>query len=618
MGLAIVSKRKTEECLPIVFFGTIVVLYIFYCLNFLHIGRFFVYAALIELIVMGAVLFFRSDDLKKNFFKYYFTPAIAIFIGISIAVIIFAYNLRPSLWDELRLWGASPKAMFYIGDLQIGKSALFYPEMQSYPPGMPLLGYFFASVSSTYFDAAPFISMILFGFALVISALKNVTWKMWAIFAPIVAIIILMPCVLTYGASEMGGDLAYYYVTLFIDMILGTVAGYALFLSVNKPFNSLFETIKFALALFVLPCIKNTGALFASVIFLIALAIRLFNKNRKLIKNQIVAMIVCALAIFVSFCSWQLLINVKGSGEYADIFAFAITKSTISIFNEVILSWGKIPLLVFFIAFIVIDLLITFIAKDIEKKEMLIVMLGVFVVSVIFYVGYLNTFSNYFASILRYSRLLLFMLYGYLFMRFASSIKTFEFPRIKALSGEIYVNRFITRIIVVAVSIALLITTFVSFGLWKKNYQKNSKLQSAKEIALNIDQKIASDLQTNNFSTKNPAKVYLVLKGPYRKNSLLHETCFYERIGSLGYIKNVCYDNTFMASNIEELDLYEKAAEHDQEALAKLSKILKDRLAKEGYDFIYIHDVDGVEELILKGVVANDELIKANSLIALK
>ncbi len=618
MGLAIVSKHKTEECLPIVFMGTIVVLYIFYCLNFLHVGRFFVYAVLLELIIMGAILLFKSDDLKKSFFRDYFTPALAIFIGLAIAVIIFSNGLRPSLWDELRLWGASPKAMFYIGKLQIGNNAVLYPEMQSYPPGMPLLGYFFISLSGSYLDSTPFISMILFGFALIISALKKVSWKMWPLIAPIVAIIVIMPCVLTFGASEMGGDLAYYYVTLFIDMILGTVAGYALFLSVNKPFDSWFKIIRFALVLFVMPCIKNTGTLFGGVIFLIALAIVLFDTKRKVIKEKVIAMVVCALAIIVSYCSWQLLINTQGSGEYADIFAFTISKSTIGTFNEVLLSWGKIPLIIFFFAFIIIDLLITFIAKDIEKKSMLIVMIGFFVVSVIFYIGYLNTFSDYFASILRYSSLLLFMLYTYLFMRFISSLKTFELARVKALSGEFYVNRFITRLILIAVSIALVITTFVAFGLWKKNFSANKKLSSAKKIVECMNQKILMDERADNFSIKSPAKVYIVLKGPYRKSSLLHETCLYESIGTLAYVKNVCYDNAIMSSNQEELDLYEKAAEHDKQAIAKLSQLLKNRLINEEYDYIFIDDTEGTDEEIIKGVLGSEGSIEPQTLFSLK
>lgn len=625
IGLAIAIRRKTEECLPIVFLGTIVVLYIFYCLNFLHIGRFFVYAALAELIVMGAILLFKSDEIKKKFFKDYFTIALAIFIGLSIAILIFAHNLRPNLWDELRLWAAEPKAMFYIGDLQIGNNAVLYPEMQSYPPAMSLLAYFFTSISGKYFEAAPFISMVVFGFALIVSALKKITWKMWPLVAPIVAIIIIMPCILTSGASEMSGDWAYYYLSLFIDMILGTLVGFGLFLAINKPFDNWYDTIKFSLAMFVMPCIKNTGAVFAFIVFLVALAIKLFDfkadhrvvsLNAK--RKYIVAMIVSILSIAISYFSWQLLINIKGSGEYADIFAFSIGKETIKIFCDVLVSWGKIPLVVFFAAFIVIDLLITLLLKDIKKRDMLIAMIGMFVAIVIFYIGYLNTYSDYFASIIRYSSLLLFMMYVYLFMRFTSNIKIFEFARLKSLEGKIYTRRFFTMIIIVAASIAILVVSFTCLALWKKNVQINSKANRAKEIVKNINLLICENENVDNFSIKSPAKVYIVLKGPYRKNSQLHEACLYESIGTLCYIKNVSYDNALMFSNQDELDLYEKATEHDRNSEAKLSQILRERLAKEEYDYIYIDDIEAPEENIVKGAISGSKEVGPKMLISLK
>ncbi len=624
IGLAVVTKKKTEECLPIIFMGTIVVLYVFYCMNFLHVGRFFVYAALLELIIMGAILIFKSEELKKNFFNDYFTIPIALFIFLSIAIIIFAHNLRPNLWDELRLWAAEPKAMFYIGKLQIGNDAVLYPEMQSYPPAMSLLAYFFISLSGKYFEATPFISMAIFGFALIISALKNITWKMWQIIAFFAAIIILMPCILTIGSSEMGGDWAYYYLTLFIDMILGTLVGFGLFLAVKNPFENWFSTVRFSLALFVMPCIKNTGALFATIIFLVALAIKFFGKNHRekeiffKTKSNIIAMIISILSVALSYFSWQILINAKGSGEYADIFAFAITKSTIKIFCEVLTSWGKISLVIYFAVFIVLDLLITFLIKDIEKKNMLIAMIGMFVVIVIFYIGYLNTYSDYFASIIRYSSLLLFMMYVYLFMRFASSIKSFEFRRLKSLDGKIYVRRFFTMLITIAISFALLVATFACLGLWKKNVQKNNKSKRAKQIAVDICNKISEDIRSDEFSTKNPAKVYIVFKGPYRKNSQLHETCLYETIGTVCYIKNVSYDNALMFSNQDELDLYEKAMEHDKESEVKLSVLLKERLAKEEYDYIYVDDIEEVEESIINGVIDSDERILPKTLFALK
>lgn len=617
MGLAIVLRRKTEECLPIVFMGTIVVLYIFYCLNFLHVGRFFIYAALLELIVMGAIVLFKSDELKKNLFKDYLTLPLAIFIGLSIVIIIFAFDLKPNLWDELRLWAASPKTMFYIGNLQIGNDAVLYPEMQSYPPAMALLSYFAISLSGNYLDATPFIVMSILGIAILVSALKKITWKMWPIAGAVCAIIILMPCILTIGSSDMGGDWAYYYVTIFIDMILGIVTGFALFLAVKNPFSNWFDTLKFSVVMFVLPMFKNTGAYFAAIIFLIALVILLVNSkaNNHHTKGQtkkslIISIIIPILATAVSYFSWQLLINIKGIGEYTDIFAFAITKKTLSVFFNSFVTWGKISLLVYFIAFIILDILITFFIKDIKAKDMLIASIGILVLAIIFYIGYLNTYSDYFTSLLRYSYVLTFMLFTYLFMRFISSIKTFALAPLKSLEGKIYGNRFFTMIIIIACSLALLVATFVSLALWKKNVHVNDTYKRAEEITKDISGRVDKE----KFTVKNPAKVYIIFKGEYSKNSLLHETCFYESIGSCACIKNVSYDNIVFFMNSDEVELYDKAAKDDSKAKSKLSTILIDRLVSDKYDYVYVAGLTKTDEDILKNITDTKNEIKEGAL----
>ena len=65
-----------------------------------------------------------------------------LYEGLTVLFVYFAKDNLVGLWDELRLWGAYTKALHTSNSLQLGSDAFIYPIMQSYPPAMPLLGYF--------------------------------------------------------------------------------------------------------------------------------------------------------------------------------------------------------------------------------------------------------------------------------------------------------------------------------------------------------------------------------------------------------------------------------------------------------------------------------------------
>ena len=75
---------------------------------------------------------------RKEILKNLFTPGLLIYSLCFILIYFITRNNDVLLWDELRLWGAYPKILFYDGSLQLDGDAQLINIMRSYNPGMPL------------------------------------------------------------------------------------------------------------------------------------------------------------------------------------------------------------------------------------------------------------------------------------------------------------------------------------------------------------------------------------------------------------------------------------------------------------------------------------------------
>ena len=125
-ALGRILNRRIEECVPVTFMGTIVILYFFYLFNLLAIGRFFVYAGMLALFIAALLKHFKkkqnnnkvfekeSIPIQTNyFFREILTPGILLLLVMAVVFMIYAFNLKPAVWDELRLWAAMPKALHF-------------------------------------------------------------------------------------------------------------------------------------------------------------------------------------------------------------------------------------------------------------------------------------------------------------------------------------------------------------------------------------------------------------------------------------------------------------------------------------------------------------------------
>lgn len=85
--------------------------------------------------------------------KNIFTPGAIIFIIVFCLITLITRGRYVFLWDELRLWGAYPKILYYDGSLQLGENIQLMPKMQSYEPAMPLFQFLFAKSAGIFTES---------------------------------------------------------------------------------------------------------------------------------------------------------------------------------------------------------------------------------------------------------------------------------------------------------------------------------------------------------------------------------------------------------------------------------------------------------------------------------
>lgn len=255
-SISVLSKEKSHKGIQAGTLFTICILYVFYCLNLLAIGRLILWT-----IGLGTTLYILyHKNTRAEFLKKILSPCSVVLLFLAILIYIYTKEYSAILWDELRLWEIVPKAMHYSEALQLGDKAYVAREMQSYFPGMPLFVYFLTSFTIAFHENEIFLGYAVFAYIL-LCGLWDVSWKNFVRITVTSSVAILLPCVFT----SHGGDFGYFYASLFVDIPLGIIAGFVfaeVALSDGKS-ESACTRIRLIMSLAVLTILKDSGILFA-------------------------------------------------------------------------------------------------------------------------------------------------------------------------------------------------------------------------------------------------------------------------------------------------------------------------------------------------------------------
>lgn len=549
-------NKKYEEILPITVLSIIVLLYFSYIFNILNIGF-----SLIIILSILLYVFSFIRMIKKKIFRQtinnIFTPGLLCFLIIFIIITIITKNSYVGLWDELRLWGAYLKLLFYDSSVQITNGTMFYDTMKSYLPSMPLFQYFWMKCIGTFVESYLFLSYSVVFVSLFMPLLKKITWSKWWKILIIIPIVILIP--LTFYNS--GFDSGYFYSTLYIDPILGIFFGVAMYLAMSNIFKDKLKYIFFMLVIASLTLFKDSGILFSIMSIITAGLNYLISKKNKIDKQFIIKIIILLTIPILLLISWKIfktnygIVNLLANPiNLKSIFSFIFspTEEQFFVFKKFVKYILRQPLIttrllnpeithlfsyLFFMTFyFVFGLkLIPKIDKK-NKKSFIITTTMIFVTTIIF------TISLLFLSVLSFNNTSSFQRYINTTM-----IGVLIYYVLIILKYNFYkINKNYIKIIIFIVLSSIIIFPFYKTNLNQSKYEKYQlSIIESKKIFEIIDNK---NKRTNIFIFGN-SKV--------SSNSLLHHQIYFRLIDKNIFVKNF-YTETYPDKDFSSFDEFKK------------------------------------------------------------
>ncbi len=575
-----------EEFIPTTFLTIMVILYPFYCFNALWLGRNVVIVLMIVIITYSI----WKNGIKGFLSK--FTPGIFVFLLICIAVILITMDNFVWLWDETRLWGAVPKALYYTHKLQLGEYALTYRNMQSYPPGMPLLVFFLESFSHTFREWQIYMIYGVFAASLILPAIKRLKWSQWFLFVPITVFIVALPCI----ATSNGGDLAYFYNSLFIDAVIGAVFGYGLFLASTVIPDDNGGIYRIVVTIIALVLLKDSGILFAECVLLTFTAIS-WNKRKRAVSTLFIGQMM----ILATYYTWQLLLdqyNVKNHvGLHVGLTWNAIKALIVKMCTVPMFYYRRGPIeirLTFVLAMVFLILISTIIAicaKDISRQSNLIVVVVILVATVVFGMGFVMAFGERLPSYERYFTTITYAYLLYVSMRIIFVLTKID---ICASGNE-------KKVLCWCLAILSLITCD---ALLKWEATTDMRGYCPLDEATLHSETIKAAV---TMKEKEQVDVYLLYPGEPSDNCILAQRIYMNLIGTGVRIKN-----DYSEMSIAEVSSYNNVTE--QEIVALADKWKAD--VYKNYDYIYVVKSDEITDNALEYAIGY--LPKASEIIMLK
>lgn len=588
--LAAARKERAETVFPALLLFVIAVLFPFYCFDQLPLGRALVYVGIILLGAASVCAIVRQKRSLIRSVQEVLTPGIFLFAAYCGFVFLYTRGNFVGLWDELRLWGAVPKALYLTDSLQLGASSLIFPSMQAYPPGMPLLVYFMESLSPAFSEGHIFVVYGIFFGAMLLPALRNLKWRNWPFFLPVLLLFALVPCIFT----SHGGDDGWFYESLFIDPILGVLAGYSFYLASDRPFASAFSGCRFGASLLALTIVKDSGVLFAVSAAVLAVVIYATEAKthracgRVLSRGGVVMM-----PILVGYVLWRYVLMSHGLGANEGSFM----KWDLS-WESIEALWLKLvempmlnlsgPILRTQISLTYLPCLLGLLAVfhicrkgagGEEKRLHRITWITMILSFGIFLIGYRLSFRSSLPSFQRYVSMTLICATAYVILQ--------GIPAVLGHCAEASPRwGWWRKLALMGAAIYLLISGCLFLGQWRaKKYDMTYTVAPTKMAVREI-------LQTMEGNPQNPADVYVLIADKPRQKSLIHHRIYYELLGTGACVRNFWNDVNIVGGE-------DTPESWTQEEIAAIASSWSEKLKAAGYDCIYVVSLNDFAAAVL-------------------
>ena len=575
--LAAAKQEKAENLLPCVLLMVISILFPFYCLNLLRMGRILTYIVLAATILASGAVLLRRGGVARQL-RAVLTPGIALYVCLCLFALLYTKDNLVGLWDELRLWAAVPKAMYVTEQLQVGSDALIFPIMQSYPPGMPLLVYFLTALSPAFQQNHIFAVYGILFFTFLLPALKNLKWRQWPVLPLIYVLTALVPCWLT----SHGGDFGWFYESLFIDPILGAAAGYVFYLAWSRPFDNWYSSLHFGMALLVLTILKDSGAMFAFVAAGCAMVVHMAEEKR--FGPNLLRGICAEMPVAFGYLLWQWVLRSHGVTNNLSSFMRRLPpRSSLGALWKQLSTQPMIVLegpffqtnltLTYFPCLLLLFCISLYAVRTLGKKRGIsngitwFAMLGS---AGVFFLGYIISYHNAQPSFQRYTGSTLICMAVFTLLQsvpvLAQKVRMARQPRYQRTLSILALG-------------AVMLLSCVTLNRWR---EKKWDIEYAQKHAVPAVSRILDGVES---TPQDPASIYLLVSGNPASFSMAHHRIYFELLGTSACVRNFWNDVSILpGGEIPETWTQEEINETVRNWTAKL--------AAARYDYLYVITVD--------------------------
>ena len=303
------SDRKFEEMLPITCSGIVTILFLSGILGGLKVGVYITIFLAIALWGISLILLIKKRE-WKNFVKKFITPGCVVFIFLYFLLAVLCRDMMASEWDEFSHWADIVKVMVNIDDFGTNPDAgsLF----ASYTPGMALFQYFLQKIyliikpQSLFSEWRMYFGYQIFFVSFMMPFLKQISFK-----EPLK--IFLLGTVVWLGPMMIFANI---YSSIYIDAILGFVAGAAFATIFTEQNKDWYYDVYICMSIVMLVLAKDAGMLFAAFLMILYMVDVLYRHNKehgkKLFFKDIMlksALSISALAIPKFLWSYNIKVN---------------------------------------------------------------------------------------------------------------------------------------------------------------------------------------------------------------------------------------------------------------------------------------------------------------------
>lgn len=436
--IAVAHRITYAKFLSTVVFFSTCFLYMFYVFNAFFIGIYLLVTIFFVVLTESIIRLFKEKRWKFTFISGIASPQWGILVVALLITDYFTKSNIVKMIDELHLWGALPRALYYTGNFQSGANSLLL-GYKDYIPGMPVTLCFFEWLNGTFKDSVLYFGYCCYGSIAMLIATDHIKWKQWY-FIPVLGIAIAFSPLMFY--NTVFNDSAIWFKSIHVDPILGILIGCALYLIYDRFWEKRFETLQFILLLCVIVLMKSSGIAMALGLAAGAVVIkhRLDGKESRKLLILDVLVVGCPILIYISWHIAKVVYDIEASVnfslsniqkfEYAkEIFRIFFTERVV-VFNNVNTGYPA-TLLVATIFLVILGGGGYILQRGNADKK---IMLGIFVIwvflTVIFLLGmfvlYSESMSNGYAGAPSYPRYISSMLTALWIGIFLIVIKSFH------------------------------------------------------------------------------------------------------------------------------------------------------------------------------------------------